>query len=104
MTKSEYPDCFETCQAVADSEGVLGGLLEQTQYRVKELERERDELKAERDTWAIAAEINCRLWGASFIDFLSADCYLLSKQSPAGYALAEAYGEKWREKLEAKDG
>jgi len=71
--------------------------------RLFEAERERDELKAERDTWAISAEICSEHPVPTGYAGLPHDSGTFNVCGlAAAYALAEAYGEEWREAMEAK--
>jgi hypothetical protein len=73
--------------------------------RLFEVERERDELRAERDTWAIAAELltDSQYQAIRFGTLLSIGEPLeviMLEELAAAFSLAEAYGEDWRQELE----
>jgi hypothetical protein len=76
-----YPDCANQCEAVFEPQ------------------REVDELKAERDNWARAAEVRQEYYSAAFLVYTSPDhgpdeIALVA----AAYAIAEL-GDDWRSEL-----
>jgi len=84
--------------------------LSSLQIELGNVKRERDELKAERDTWAIAAEVLADYWEVTGfqklfgLDKTENDVEREWQRIAAAYALAEAHGVNWREGLSDEGG
>ena len=89
LPRLEFPDCAKDCE------------------KLFELEREVEELRAERDTWARATEVRQQYYHAADLVYATEHDYA-TQHGPdevalvaAAYAIAEL-GENWREELAAK--
>lgn len=86
MSKRDYvnlANCHEDCE------------------RLFEVERERDELRAERDTWVIVAEILTE-YPLIKLSFVHEEYSPGIGNLAAAFSIADAYFESWREEIEGK--
>ena len=88
----QYPDCVDDCPAADEAVDMLDA-----------------ELVEERDCWARAAEILAEanmpleVWTMGYVWPSGAGVYLRPNEIALAYAIAEAYGDNWREILEGKE-